>query len=54
LAIDGVELHVMVNANGAYLTMMNHYQGFASLREAARAAVDELNGAKLLPMNHHR
>jgi Tyrosinase co-factor MelC1 len=53
LAIDDAELHVMVNANGTYVTAINHYQGFASLREAAHAAVDELNGAKLIPMNHH-
>jgi hypothetical protein len=55
LQIDGVELHIMANANGTYTTALNHYQGFHSVRDAAYAAVDELNGAELLPMTHlHR
>ncbi len=53
LLIDGRELHVLRNADGSYTTGMNHYRSFPTLREAARAAVDELGGAHLRPMHRH-
>jgi hypothetical protein len=53
LAIDGVAVHVMVNARGEYTTAIVHYYGLTSLREAAHAAVDELDGANPIPMNHN-
>jgi hypothetical protein len=53
LLIDGQELHVMANANGTYSTATNHYQAFPTLRAAAEASVDELDGAQLSPMHHH-
>ncbi|BFU43603.1 tyrosinase family oxidase copper chaperone [Krasilnikovia sp. MM14-A1004] len=53
LLIDGVPLHVMVNGDGTYTSVVNHYQTFRSLREVARAAVDELDGATLVPVHVH-
>ncbi|GAB1641890.1 tyrosinase family oxidase copper chaperone [Krasilnikovia sp. MM14-A1259] len=50
--IDGVPLHVMVNADGTYTSVVNHYQTFRSLREVSRAAVDELDGAALEHVHH--
>ncbi|GGQ74063.1 tyrosinase family oxidase copper chaperone [Couchioplanes azureus] len=52
IRIDGVPLHVMQNADGTYTSVSNHYESFKSLREVARAAVDELDGARLLPPQH--
>jgi hypothetical protein len=51
--IDGVELHVMTNADGRYSSIVNHYQSFLSLRDVARAAVDELAGAALVSRHGH-
>lgn len=51
--IDGTSLHVMVNADGTYTSVANHYQSFKTLREVARAAVDELDGAQLVRPQHH-
>ncbi|GGZ18026.1 hypothetical protein GCM10010387_08040 [Streptomyces inusitatus] len=45
--IDGRPLHVMRRADGSYLSHVNHYESFPTLREAARAAVDELGTARL-------
>lgn len=53
VVIDGTALHVMVNADGTYTSVANHYQTFRTLREVARAAVDELDGARLVPVRHH-
>jgi hypothetical protein len=53
LSIDGVDLHTMTNADGTYVTALNHYQSFPTLREAAQAAVDDLQGTALKPMPHH-
>ncbi|MFI5495047.1 tyrosinase family oxidase copper chaperone [Actinoplanes sp. NPDC051859] len=50
--IDGVELHIMQNADGSYTSIQNHYETFTSLREVARAAVDSLGNARLLPIQH--
>ncbi|MBR8639857.1 tyrosinase cofactor [Streptomyces tuirus] len=47
--VDGVELHVMRNADGTWISVVSHYDPVASPRAAARAAVDELQGAPLLP-----
>jgi len=47
--IDGVELHVMRNADGTWISVVSHYQPVPTPRAAARAAVDELQGAALLP-----
>ncbi|MEU2334392.1 tyrosinase cofactor [Streptomyces sp. NPDC013172] len=47
--VDGVELHVMRNADGSWISVFSHYDPVATPRAAARAAVDELQGAALLP-----
>lgn len=47
--VDGVELHVMRNADGTWISVVSHYDPVATPRAAARAAVDELRGAPLLP-----
>jgi hypothetical protein len=47
--VDGVELHLMRNADGTWISVVSHYDPLPSPRAAARAAVDELQGAKLLP-----
>ncbi|MGY4981130.1 apotyrosinase chaperone MelC1 [Streptomyces sp. 900105755] len=48
--VDGVELHVMRNADGSWISVVSHYAPVAGPRAAARAAVDELQGAALLPI----
>jgi hypothetical protein len=47
--IDDAELHVMPLEDGSYTSVMNHYQSFGTALLAARAAVDNLHGAALLP-----
>ncbi|GAB7110525.1 tyrosinase cofactor [Streptomyces phaeofaciens JCM 4814] len=47
--VDGVELHVMRNADGSWISVISHYDPVTTPRAAARAAVDELQGAPLLP-----
>jgi len=47
--VDGVELHVMRNADGSWISVVSHYDPVATPRAAARAAVDELQGARLVP-----
>ncbi|WP_369166620.1 tyrosinase cofactor [Streptomyces sp. R28] len=47
--VDGVELHVMSNADGSWISVVSHYDPVPTPRAAARAAVDELQGAALLP-----
>jgi hypothetical protein len=47
--VDGVELHVMRNADGGWISVVSHYDPVATPRAAARAAVDDLQGAPLLP-----
>jgi hypothetical protein len=47
--VDGVELHVMRNADGSWISVVSHYDPVPTPRAAARAAVDELRGARLLP-----
>ncbi|PWI13418.1 tyrosinase [Streptomyces sp. Act143] len=47
--IDGVELHVMRNADGSWISVVSHYDPVPTPKAAARAAVDELQGASLVP-----
>ncbi|MFD9412404.1 tyrosinase family oxidase copper chaperone [Streptomyces sp. NPDC059989] len=47
--IDGRELHVMRNADGSWISVVNHYETFADPTSLARAAVRELQGATLAP-----
>jgi hypothetical protein len=47
--VDGVELHVMRNADGSWISVVSHYDPVPTPHAAARAAVDELQGAPLLP-----
>ncbi|MFJ5269494.1 tyrosinase family oxidase copper chaperone [Streptomyces sp. NPDC088358] len=48
--IDGMELHVMQNADGSWISVVSHYDPVATPRAAARAAVVELHGAPLVPL----
>lgn len=48
--IDGQELHAMQNADGTWVSVMNHYQTYRTPRALARAAVINLQGASLLPI----
>ncbi|WP_280695212.1 tyrosinase cofactor [Kitasatospora sp. GP82] len=48
--VDGQELHVMRNADGTWISVVNHYQTHATPRSLARAAVLDLQGAELLPL----
>ncbi|MCL6670294.1 apotyrosinase chaperone MelC1 [Streptomyces panaciradicis] len=47
--VDAVPLHVMRNADGSWISVVSHYAPVPTPRAAARAAVDELQGAVLLP-----
>lgn len=47
--IDGNELHLMGNADGSWVTVVNHYETFPDPIAAARAAVRGLHGAELAP-----
>ncbi|UQX04310.1 tyrosinase cofactor [Streptomyces sp. RerS4] len=51
VTIDGRELHVMRNADGTWISVVNHYETFADPVSLARAAVRELRGATLLPFD---
>lgn len=48
--IDGDELHLMRNADGTWISVINHYEPQATPRATARAAVAELQGAALVPL----
>ncbi|MDI9883408.1 tyrosinase cofactor [Streptomyces sp. HNM0645] len=48
--IDGEELHVMRNADGTWISVINHYEPQATPKALARAAVTELQGAALVPL----
>lgn len=48
--IDGRDLHVMRNADGTWISVVNHYQTSPTPRALARAAVVELQGADLVPL----
>jgi hypothetical protein len=45
--VDGRALPVMRRADGSWLSTVDHYRSFPTPLEAARAAVDELHGARL-------
>lgn len=47
--IDGRELHVMRNADGTWISVVNHYETYPDPLSLARAAVRELQGAVLAP-----
>ncbi|MFD7559851.1 MULTISPECIES: tyrosinase family oxidase copper chaperone [unclassified Streptomyces] len=47
--IDGRELHVMRNADGTWISVVNHYETFADPLSLARAAVRDLQGSELAP-----
>ncbi|WP_030764659.1 apotyrosinase chaperone MelC1 [Streptomyces sp. NRRL F-2664] len=47
--IDGRELHIMRNADGSWISVINHYETFTDPRLLARAAVRDLQGAPLVP-----
>ncbi|MEU7729183.1 tyrosinase family oxidase copper chaperone [Streptomyces sp. NPDC040724] len=47
--IDGSELHVMRNADGTWISVINHYETFSDPKLLARAAVRDLQGATLAP-----
>ncbi|MFB8393388.1 apotyrosinase chaperone MelC1 [Streptomyces yangpuensis] len=47
--IDGRELHIMRNADGSWISVINHYETFTEPRLLARAAVRDLQGAPLVP-----
>ncbi|CAM5285273.1 apotyrosinase chaperone MelC1 [Streptomyces tanashiensis] len=50
VTIDGEELHVMQNADGTWISVINHYEPVATPKAVARAAVRELQGAPLVPL----
>ncbi|MCX5149695.1 tyrosinase family oxidase copper chaperone [Streptomyces sp. NPDC048550] len=45
--IDGNELHVMRNADGSWVSVVNHYETFPDPVTVVRAAVRDLRGAAL-------
>jgi opacity protein-like surface antigen len=49
--IDGEELHLMRNADGTWISVITHYEPLSTPRAAARAAVRELQGAALVPLD---
>ncbi|MFD5427516.1 tyrosinase cofactor [Streptomyces sp. NPDC127084] len=49
--VDGKELHVMRNADGTWISVVNHYEPHPTPRAVARAAVVELQGAALVPLD---
>ncbi|MDX2694890.1 tyrosinase co-factor protein [Streptomyces ipomoeae] len=42
VTVDGRPLHLMRRADGSWMSMIDHYQSYATPLAAARAAVDEL------------
>jgi hypothetical protein len=48
VTVDGRPLHLMRRADGSYLSMVDHYESYATPLAAARAAVDELGAAQHL------
>lgn len=48
--VDGKELHVMRNADGTWVSILNHYEPCTSPHAAARLAVETLRGADLVPL----
>ncbi|MFE0186644.1 tyrosinase family oxidase copper chaperone [Streptomyces sp. NPDC058989] len=48
--IDNDDLHVMRNADGTWISLVNHYETFTTPRALARAGVRALQGADLVPV----
>ncbi|MEU9497208.1 tyrosinase family oxidase copper chaperone [Streptomyces sp. NPDC048196] len=48
--IDNDDLHVMRNADGTWISLVNHYEKFSTPHALARAAVRGLQGADLVPV----
>ncbi|MEW2579594.1 tyrosinase family oxidase copper chaperone [Streptomyces syringium] len=48
--IDNDDLHVMQNADGTWISVIDHYATHPTPRDVARAAVRDLNGASLVPL----
>ncbi|MEV6179065.1 tyrosinase family oxidase copper chaperone [Streptomyces sp. NPDC052015] len=42
VTVDGRQLHLMRRADGTWMSMVDHYQSYATPLAATRAAVDEL------------
>ncbi|MEU9056459.1 tyrosinase cofactor [Streptomyces sp. NPDC048384] len=53
ILIDGADLHVMKNGDGTWVSLIDHYEVFATPRALARSAVDNLAGADLVPSTAH-
>ncbi|MEV5979776.1 tyrosinase family oxidase copper chaperone [Streptomyces sp. NPDC052114] len=53
VTIDGRLLGLMRRADGTYLSMVDHYQSYATPLAAARGAVDELGPHEVLSGRHH-
>jgi hypothetical protein len=51
--IDGTDLHVMQNGDGTWVSLIDHYEVFATPRALARSAVDNLAGAHLVAGTAH-
>ncbi|GAA4098527.1 tyrosinase family oxidase copper chaperone [Streptomyces hundungensis] len=51
--VDGRQLDVMRRADGSYLSSVDHYESYATAREAARAAAAELGAARLAAVPVH-
>ncbi|MFI6054803.1 tyrosinase family oxidase copper chaperone [Streptomyces violascens] len=53
--VDGRQLDLMRRADGSYLSSVDHYESYATAREAARAAAAELGSARLafVPVHDH-
>ncbi|MEU5397811.1 tyrosinase cofactor [Streptomyces sp. NPDC005963] len=49
--VDGRELHVMQHGKSGWSSAINHYERFASPRDAARTAVTTLKGAAVVPFD---
>ncbi|MBP2402766.1 apotyrosinase chaperone MelC1 [Streptomyces syringium] len=48
--IDNDDLHVMQNADGTWISVIDHYETHPTPRDVARAAVRDLDGASLVPL----
>nr|WP_055543788.1 tyrosinase family oxidase copper chaperone [Streptomyces kanamyceticus] len=53
VTVDGRPLGLMRRADGSYLSMVDHYESYATPLSATRAAVDELGSHQKLSGRHH-
>lgn len=49
--IDDEELHLMGNADGSFVSVVNHFESLPTPLAVARVAVDGLAGADLVPIH---